>query len=72
MLLAFLAGKLMSNEFIYGTFMHLDSALFKMWNYMKNIANFILGFLFLFGIVKTFFSKDAFELKKTLPRYLLA
>ena len=42
MILAFLAGKLMSNEFIYGTFIHLDSALFQMWNYMKNIANFIL------------------------------
>ncbi len=72
MLLAFLAGKLMSNDFIYGTFIHLDSALFKMWNYMKNIANFMLGFLFLFGILKSFFTKDAFELKKVLPRYLIA
>lgn len=72
MLLAFLAGKLMSNEFIYGTFIHLDSALFTLWNYMKNIANFLIGFLFLFGILKSFFTKDAFELKKVLPRYLLA
>lgn len=72
MLLAFLAGKLMSNDFIYGTFINLDSALFTLWNYMKNIANFLLGFLFLAGILKAFFTKDAFELKKVLPRYLLA
>lgn len=72
MLLAFLAGKLMSNEFIYGSFIHLDAALFKIRNAMKNIANFILGFLFLFGILKSMFGKDAFELKKTLPRFLLA
>jgi len=72
MLLAFLAGKLMSNDFIYGTFIHLDSALFKLRNYMKNIANFMLGFLFLFGILKAFFTKDAFEIKKVLPRYLIA
>lgn len=58
MLLAFLAGKLMSNDFIYGTFIHLDSALFKLWNYMKNISNFILGFLFLFGALKSFFSES--------------
>ncbi|MBP6910614.1 hypothetical protein KBC03_03360 [Patescibacteria group bacterium] len=72
MLLAFLAGKLMSNDFIYGTFVHLDSALFKLRNYMKNIANFMLGFLFLFGILKSLFEKDAFQLKKILPRYLIA
>ena len=70
--MAFLAGKLMSNDFIYGTFIHLDSALFQMWNYMKNIANFILGFLFLFGIIKSFFTKDTFEIKNLLPKYLLA
>ena len=37
-----------------------------------NIANFILGFIFLFGILKAFFKKDAFEIKKVLPKYLLA
>ena len=72
MILAFLAGKLMSNEFVYGSFIHLDAALFNIWNAMKNIGNFILGFLFLVGILKSFFTKDAFEIKKTLPRFLLA
>lgn len=70
--MAFLAGKLMSNTFIYGTFLHLDSALFKLWNYMKNIANFILGFLFLIGILKSFFTKEVFDIKTLLPRFLLA
>lgn len=62
----------MSNDFIYGTFIHLDSALFKLWNYMKNIANFVLGFLFLFSILKSFFTKDTYDLKKMLPRFLVS
>jgi hypothetical protein len=45
MILAFLAGKLMSNDWVYASGLHLDKVLFTLWNYMKNIANFILGFL---------------------------
>lgn len=40
--LAFLAGKLMSNDWVYASGLHLDKVLFVMWNYMKNIANFVL------------------------------
>ena len=39
-LLANLAGKLMTNEFVYGEFINLDSILFQMWNVAKNFANF--------------------------------
>lgn len=55
---AVLAGKLMSNDFVYGSFMNLDSFLWQMRNIMKNFANFTIGFLFLFYLIKSMFSKE--------------
>lgn len=69
---AILAGKLMSNDFIYASGLGLDKTLFTMWNYMKNIANFTLGFLLVYKIAKSLFTKDAFSIKKELPNFLLA
>ena len=60
--LATLAWKFMTNEFVYGSFLHLDKALWNLWNIMKNFANFALWFILLFSIVKNLFSsfkKDA-------------
>ncbi len=71
-IVAFFAGKLMSNDWIYATWLWLDKTLFTMWNYMKNIANFVLWFLLVVWVLKSVFGKDAFELKKELPKYLLA
>ena len=70
---AILAGKLMSNDFIYASGLGLDKTLFTMWNYMKNIANFTLGFILIVKIVKYLFAtKDLFSIKKDLPNFLLA
>lgn len=69
---AILAGKLMSNDFIYASWLWLDKSLFTMWNYMKNFANFTLWFLLVFKIAKSLFTKDAFSIKKELPNFLLA
>jgi hypothetical protein len=41
--LAIIAGKLMTNEFVYGSFMHMDKYLWTIWNIMKNFANFGLA-----------------------------
>ena len=54
-LLATLAWKLMTNDFVYGSFLHLDRALWQLWNIMKNFANFTLWFILLFTIVKNLF-----------------
>lgn len=54
-LLAALAWKLMTNDFVYGSFLHLDKALWDLWNIMKNFANFTLWFLLIFTIVKNLF-----------------
>lgn len=46
----------MTNEFVYGEFINLDSVLLQMWNVAKNFANFGLGFFFMYHIFKYFFS----------------
>lgn len=51
-ILANLAGKLMTNDMVYGSFLHLDSTLWTLWNIMKNFANFTLWFLVLYAIVR--------------------
>jgi hypothetical protein len=53
------AGSSMDNNFIYGSILYLDAPLWKMRNMMKNFANFALGFLFLWSILKyIFFQED--------------
>jgi hypothetical protein len=71
-IIAIIAWKLMSNEFIYAPGLKLDESLFTMWNYMKNFANFTIGFLFVFKIIKSLFAKDAFAIKTELPKFLVA
>ncbi len=39
---------------------------------MKNIANFVLWFMLIVGILKSLFNKNVYEIKKELPKYLLA
>lgn len=50
--LANIVGKLMTNSFIYGEAFHFDVFLWKIWQLTRNIANFGLGFLFLYEILK--------------------
>jgi hypothetical protein len=39
---AIIAGKLMTNDFVYGAMFNLDIYLWKIWNVMKNLANYTL------------------------------
>jgi hypothetical protein len=54
-LLSMLAGKLMTNGLLYGGAFGLDVYLWTIWNAMKNIANFALGFIFLIVIIEEVF-----------------
>ncbi len=54
-LLATLAGKLMTNDLIYGEFINLDNILKQLWNISKNFANYGLWFFFLYQIIRFFF-----------------
>ena len=70
--LAILAGKLMTNDFVYGAFLHMDVYLWKIWNIMKNFANFALLALVLGSIIKSLTGKEALDVKKILTNTLLA
>ena len=66
-----LAGKLLTNDFVYGTFMHLDVILWKVWNFSRTVANFLIGFIFVFAIFKyllSFNDKNVSVLKSYLPK----
>ncbi|HRX64188.1 MAG TPA: hypothetical protein P5060_03740 [Candidatus Absconditabacterales bacterium] len=54
-ILANLAGKLMTNDILYGSFLHLDTSLWNLWNIIKNFANFALGFMILFAVIQNIF-----------------
>jgi len=75
-ILATLAGKAMSNDRIYWTFMHLDVFLRKTWNVMKNFANYTLWFVFLYMIIKSIIdiNKDWWSdlIKKKLVWFVVA
>lgn len=50
-----IAGTALDNSLVFGKFLHLDAALWNIWNIMKNFANFTLWFLFIFTIVVNLF-----------------
>ncbi|HCY21330.1 TPA: hypothetical protein DIC40_05820 [Patescibacteria group bacterium] len=52
----FLAGIALDNSMVYGSFFHMDAPLWFFWNMTKNFANFALGFIVLFAILKGIFS----------------
>ncbi len=72
--LIFLAGLAMDNSLIYWEVFHLDVPLWKFWNIIKNLANFTLGFLVLFTILKNVFSlgKKVEDVKKIVTSTLIA
>jgi hypothetical protein len=51
-----LAGLTLDNGMVYGSYINLDAPLWKFWNIMKNFANFALGFLVLWSIIKSIFA----------------
>ena len=73
-ILPILAGKLLTNDFVYGSFMHLDVILWKIWNFSRTVANFLIGFIFVFAIFKYLVSvsdKNISVLKTYLPKVAL-
>lgn len=51
-----IAGKSLDNSLIYAEFLWLDAPLRTFWNITKNFANFTLGFLVLWEIIKNIFA----------------
>lgn len=69
--LASIAWKLMTNDMVYGSWMHLDEYLWKLRNICKNFANFGLLAVLLRGIIK-FITKPWEDIKKVVTSTLIA
>jgi hypothetical protein len=41
----------MDNNLVYGSYLNLDAPLWKVWTIVKNLSNFVLGFIFLYEIL---------------------
>jgi len=67
----FLAGKLVDNSFVYGEVFQFDVVLWKLWNIVRNLANYGLWFIFLFYIFKYVIKKDEKEWPKRLIKNAL-
>ena len=62
----------MTNDFVYGAFIHMDVYLWKIRNIMKNFANFTLAGLVLVSIIKGLVGKEALDVKKIITNTLVA
>lgn len=58
------AWEFMTNKWVYGEFIWLDAILWKYWNVVKNIANFWLGFYFVYIIFKWLIDSKSDVVKK--------
>lgn len=54
----FLAGKLVDNSFVYWEVFGFDAVLWKLWNMVRNFANFWLWFIFLYYIFRFLIKND--------------
>lgn len=71
--LLFLAGKLVDNSFVYWEIFWFDAVLWKLWNFVRNLANFWLGFIFVYKIFKYLIDgQKAWDMKKILVSSLIA
>ena len=73
-LFAKIAWELLTNKWVYGGVIWLDTVLWQYWNVMKNIANFGLWFYFVYLIWKWLINKDDIlqKIKDNLLWILLA
>jgi len=61
-----IAGISLDNSMVYGSIFHLDVPLWRIWNIIKNFANFTLWFMVLFEIVRWLFSFGDDAVKKPI------
>lgn len=66
------AGIAMDNQMVYWATFGFDSALWRIWNIAKNIANFMLGFLFVYSLFTIIVKGKTEEIKKTIQNTLIA
>lgn len=62
----------MTNDRVYGAVLHMDIYLRRIWNIMKNFANFGLVAIVLRSIVKNLIGKEKMDVKKIITKTLIA
>ena len=68
-----LAGKLVDNSLVYWEVFYFDAVLWKLWNIMRNLANFWLWFIFIFKIFQYLIKWQKWtDIKKLLTSALIA
>ncbi|MEI8090801.1 MAG: hypothetical protein WCG98_00635 [bacterium] len=70
--MAMLAGKLMTNDRVYGSVMHMDVYLWKIWNVMKNFANFGLVAIVIWSVIQSLIGKGGVKVKDIIVKTLVA
>lgn len=70
--LAALAGKMMTNDWVFGAALHMDIYLRKIWNIMKNFANFLLIAFLLGSLIKNLVDKKDLDIKWLITKTLIA
>ena len=65
--LMFLAGKLADNSLVYGEIFWFDAVLWNLWNFVRNLANFWLWFIFVYKIFEYLVKwQKSWDMKKIL------
>ena len=71
--LMFLAGKLADNSLVYGEIFWFDAVLWNLWNFVRNLANFWLWFIFVYKIFEYLVKwQKSWDMKKILVSSLIA
>ena len=71
--LMFLAGKLADNSLVYGEIFWFDAVLWNLWNFVRNLANFWLWFIFVYKIFEYLVKwQKSWDMKKILISALIA
>lgn len=65
---AVIAGKFMTNSFVFGEIFNMDIYLWKIWNIMKNFANYFIWFAFVYKVLMYLFQK---EVQSTLSKFIV-
>ncbi|EKD25336.1 MAG: hypothetical protein ACD_80C00084G0022 [uncultured bacterium (gcode 4)] len=71
-ILAIIAGKLMTNDRVYASIIHMDIYLWKIRNIMKNFANFGLIAIVLRNIIQNLVGKNKIDIKGIITKTLIA
>lgn len=72
--LILIAWTFMDNNVVYGSFIWMDSLLWKVWNVMRSFANYIIWFILIFSIFSLFlwWKLEQFNPIKMIPQLAIA